>query len=207
MESTSSNPDMPPHDLEPPKFSRLALERILSDFNALKQILLFNHMNVAAMADLDPTPPPSLSSYFFAAFDEDSGYVDSQSGSIDLDKFVYFLIVKTPNELLVLLVDTLKKTLENNNNNTNSDDLVDAPLAVRRLVRSVARLFIILCMETFPSNLNLDLSNSSAGTNNNNNKKQSTNNNNKNTHFSSSSGRNTNGIYLKRHKININLHN
>lgn len=153
---------MPPHDLEPPKFSRLALERILSDFNALKQILLFNHANAS---DLEPTLNTSLPSYF-AAFDEDSGYVDSQSGSIDLDKFIYFLVVKSPNDLLVLLVETIKKNLQQTESESTATTTTnEAALVVKRLVRSCARLFTILCMETFPSNLSIDLTHSSGGNN------------------------------------------
>ena len=158
-ENSSSNPDMPPHDLEPPKFCRLALERIFSDFEAVKQILLFNHRSSPASSTSEE-PIDSHSSLLMAEFDEDSGYVDAQSGSIDLDKFVYFLLLKSPHDLLVLLVETLKKSL------AAADGESDAPLAVRRFVRSVARLFSILCMESHPSSLQIDLANSSTGGNN-----------------------------------------
>jgi E3 ubiquitin-protein ligase EDD1 len=33
------DPDMPEHDLEPPRFSRRALERLLYDWNALKAMI------------------------------------------------------------------------------------------------------------------------------------------------------------------------
>ena len=33
------DPDMPEHDLEPPKFSRRALERLLYDWNAVKAMV------------------------------------------------------------------------------------------------------------------------------------------------------------------------
>lgn len=155
---------MPPHDLEPPKFSRAALERILSDFEAVKQMLLFNHVS---SHDLDPSSPSWLFSTAAAVFDEDSGYVDSQSGSIDLDKFVYYLVVKLPTELLVLLVDTIKKKLLTATDAAADDrdnDSELAALAVKRLVRSAARLFSVICMDTFPSNLHIDLSLSSGKT-------------------------------------------
>jgi E3 ubiquitin-protein ligase EDD1 len=35
--------DMPQHDLEPPNFARRALERILNDWESIKQIFLFNY--------------------------------------------------------------------------------------------------------------------------------------------------------------------
>lgn len=36
-----SDSDMPDHDLEPPRFSQLALERVLQDWNALRSMVLF----------------------------------------------------------------------------------------------------------------------------------------------------------------------
>lgn len=36
-----SDTDMPDHDLEPPRFAQLALERVLQDWNALKSMIMF----------------------------------------------------------------------------------------------------------------------------------------------------------------------
>lgn len=36
-----SDSDMPDHDLEPPRFAQLALERVLQDWNALKSMIMF----------------------------------------------------------------------------------------------------------------------------------------------------------------------
>lgn len=36
-----SDSDMPDHDLEPPRFAQLALERVLQDWNALKCMIMF----------------------------------------------------------------------------------------------------------------------------------------------------------------------
>lgn len=33
--------DMPDHDLEPPRFAQLALERVLQDWNALRSMIMF----------------------------------------------------------------------------------------------------------------------------------------------------------------------
>ena len=41
--SNSGIGDMPQHDLEPPNFARRALERILTDWDSIKQIFLFNY--------------------------------------------------------------------------------------------------------------------------------------------------------------------
>jgi E3 ubiquitin-protein ligase EDD1 len=35
-----SEPDMPEHDLEPPRFSRRAFERLLSDWPAVKSMIM-----------------------------------------------------------------------------------------------------------------------------------------------------------------------
>jgi len=101
-------------------------------------------------------------------FDE-SAYIDCQSGSIDLDKFIYILLVKCPNELLVILVETLQKKLSNDTNQqqlieNDSDSQMETRSVLKRLIRSVTRLFVVLCLETTPNNLQLNLSN-----NNNNN--------------------------------------
>lgn len=37
----SVDSDMPDHDLEPPRFAQLALERVLQDWNALKCMIMF----------------------------------------------------------------------------------------------------------------------------------------------------------------------
>lgn len=39
--SCVSDSDMPDHDLEPPRFAQLALERVLQDWNALKSMIMF----------------------------------------------------------------------------------------------------------------------------------------------------------------------
>lgn len=36
-----SDSDMPDHDLEPPRFAQLALERVLQDWNALRSMIMF----------------------------------------------------------------------------------------------------------------------------------------------------------------------
>ena len=59
-------PDMPEHDLEPPRFSRRALERLLSDWSSVKAMLLSGHKEEASATN-------SLS--------EDQLYLQSQSGT------------------------------------------------------------------------------------------------------------------------------
>ena len=89
--------DMPQHDLEPPKFSRRALERICADWHSLKQLFTFNSTTSESV------------------FVDESSFVDAQSGCVDLDKFVYTLVVKCPSELLTVIVDTIQKRLAHQN--------------------------------------------------------------------------------------------
>lgn len=35
--------DMPQRDLQPPRFSKKALDKILTDWNSIKQMVMFNH--------------------------------------------------------------------------------------------------------------------------------------------------------------------
>ena len=125
--------DMPQHDLEPPKFSRRALERILNDWQAVKEMILFNYKCRPLLKQ--QTGGESSS------FDEMS-YYDNQNGSIDLDKFIHCLIVKCPQEMLNTLVQSMTKETTTNE---------ETNVVIRRFLRSVARLFVLLTMESIPS--------------------------------------------------------
>ena len=52
---------MPDHDLEPPRFAQLALERVLQDWNALKSMIMFGsqenkdpYVSIESFLDLFP---------------------------------------------------------------------------------------------------------------------------------------------------------
>ena len=74
----SSDAEMPEHDLEPPRFSRRSLERILNDWTAVKAMI---------MSGKKGTSSPDV-------VYEDQLYLDSQSGTARLDKFTHTLLVK-----------------------------------------------------------------------------------------------------------------
>jgi len=178
--------DMPQHDLEPPKFCKRALERIFNDWYSIKQIFLFNNSRYQSDSDAESTSSDDddddddkedlynsrlnkkkksnklreqmgLSSFAKNSllFDE-SAYMDAQSGCVDLDKFVYLLIMKCPSDILTILVDTIQSNL-NDTQNKENEDKNESIMVVKRLVRSVTRLFVILCIETSPSNLQINL--------------------------------------------------
>jgi len=128
---------MPQHDLEPPKFSRRELDRILNDWQAVKEMILSNSKSRPLNFNSNET------------FDE-SSYYDNQNGSIDLDKFIHCLIVKCPHEMLNTLVQSMTKEFYNSSNDETTSNVV-----IRRFIRSVARLFVLLTMESVPSPSNI----------------------------------------------------
>lgn len=148
---------MPQHDLEPPKFSRRALEKVFTDWNSVKQIFFFNksRIDTAKLNDSEPKLPSFLLGTGTLIFDE-SVYSDAQSGCVDLDKFMYILIIKCPSDPVTVLVDTVQKKLACTSG--DKDEQNEAEYIARRLIRAVTRLFVILCIETSPSNLSVNLS-------------------------------------------------
>lgn len=83
--SSDLEPDMPDHDLEPPRFSRRALERLLNDWHAVRAML---------MSGVRENVPDNACSY------EDMAYLNAQSGSTLLDKFTHCLLVKCSTEVI-----------------------------------------------------------------------------------------------------------
>lgn len=118
--------DMPDHDLEPPRFAQLALERVLQDWNALKSMIMFG-----SQENKDPCvsthscwckvwsdtwhlltyinlflfflffPSLSASSRIGHLLPEEQVYLNQQSGTIRLDCFTHCLIVKCTADILV----------------------------------------------------------------------------------------------------------
>ncbi|XP_065335384.1 E3 ubiquitin-protein ligase UBR5 isoform X2 [Cloeon dipterum] len=129
--SSDVEPDMPDHDLEPPRFSRRALERLLGDWSAVKSMI---------MSGVAPGPGTSGSN-------EDQTYLTSQTGTTLLDKFTHCLIVKCCNEMLEFLLTTLVREM----NNEQSVKGNQATLVARRFVRSVARIFVVFSVEMVPT--------------------------------------------------------
>lgn len=48
-----SEPDMPDHDLEPPRFSRRAFERLLNDWPAVKSMIMSGTIRVVISSYID----------------------------------------------------------------------------------------------------------------------------------------------------------
>ncbi|XP_077989768.1 E3 ubiquitin-protein ligase UBR5-like [Glandiceps talaboti] len=128
--------DMPEHNLEPPRFTRKALERVLQDWTAVKS------MTLQGVSDSARQP--------FMSMPEDFTYLSQQSGTARLDCFTHCLIVKCGVEVSWML-DALLSTLIHELQNTSIPGRkAEASSVARRFLRSVARVFVVLSVEMAP---------------------------------------------------------
>lgn len=135
--SIDAEGEMPEHDLEPPRFARKALERLLGDWNAVRGMIqtgVESDINLNSMA----------SQVFYEDSDSKSLYINSQSGTIMLDKFTHILFFRCNNEPLDALLTTLIKELQNEAVPGRTEE---AQKVARRFVRSVSRVFVIFSIE------------------------------------------------------------
>ncbi|XP_069676360.1 E3 ubiquitin-protein ligase UBR5 isoform X2 [Periplaneta americana] len=130
--SSDLEPDVPDHDLEPPRFSRRALERLLIDWSAVRGMIM------SGVKEVSPASQPVY---------EDQAYLQSQTGTTLLDKFTYCLLVKCSAEMLDTLLTALIRELQVE----SPSGLADAKVVARRFVRSVARIFVIFSIEMAPT--------------------------------------------------------
>ncbi|XP_022162662.1 E3 ubiquitin-protein ligase UBR5 isoform X4 [Myzus persicae] len=129
--------DMPDHDLEPPRFSRKALERLLNDWPAVKAMIMSGVKN-----DSESKVPT------------DQPYLKNQSGTTFLDKFMHCLLFKCNAEVITssfLMVDALVTTIVKELNNPLRNS-VEANSIARRFIRSVIRVFVVYSVELAPQN-------------------------------------------------------
>ncbi|XP_015437397.1 PREDICTED: E3 ubiquitin-protein ligase UBR5 isoform X2 [Dufourea novaeangliae] len=122
--------DMPDHDLEPPRFSRKALERLLNHWPAIQCMI---------MSGVTPNGNDQLFG--------DQGQTCRQSGTALLDKFTHSIVVKCSGEMLDILLTTIVRELLNDSVPGRQEE---ANIVARRFVRSVARIFVIFTIEMAP---------------------------------------------------------
>ncbi|KAI0232893.1 E3 ubiquitin-protein ligase UBR5 [Lamellibrachia satsuma] len=125
--------EMPDHNLEPPRFSRRALERVLNDWPAVKAML---------NSGVKEKPTGGQSDML-----GDHMYLDTQTGTSQVDKFTHCLLVKCSLEMLDTLLTTLIREMQREGPSANRSE---AKLVARRFVRSVARIFTVLSLEMAP---------------------------------------------------------
>ncbi|XP_058868619.1 E3 ubiquitin-protein ligase UBR5 isoform X2 [Acipenser ruthenus] len=136
--ANAEDSDMPDHDLEPPRFAQLALERVLQDWNALKSMIMFGSQENKDLL--------SASSKIGHLLPEEQVYLNQQNGTIRLDCFTHCLIVKCTADILLLdtLLGTLVKELQNKYTPGRREEAINVTM---RFLRSVARVFVILSVE------------------------------------------------------------
>lgn len=135
--SIDNEGEMPEHDLEPPRFARKALERLLGDWNAVRSMIQTgaeNEINLNSMH----------SQIFYEDSDSKNLYINSQSGTIMLDKFTHILFFRCNSEPLDQLLATLTNELQND---AVAGRIEEAQKVARRFVRSVSRVFVIYSIE------------------------------------------------------------
>ncbi|XP_030767956.1 E3 ubiquitin-protein ligase UBR5 isoform X5 [Sitophilus oryzae] len=128
--SSDIESDMPEHDLEPPRFSRRALECLLSDWKAVKSMIMSG------------TRDPSDQQFV------DQPYVSGQSGTTLLDKFTHCFLVKCQ-----MSTDILVETLIKEMKISEKKQAEFAKFVARRFVRSVVRIFVIFSIEMAPTSV------------------------------------------------------
>lgn len=140
--SLDMDSDMPDHDLEPPKFARKALERLLIDWQAVRSMIMSG-------ADRNETNlNPHGNSSEGGNSESFNVFMQSQHGSTLLDKFTHSLIVKCTSDHLDTLLLTLVRELQNF---AVPGRCKEAEEVARRFVRSVARVFVIFNLEKQPN--------------------------------------------------------
>ncbi|XP_075242846.1 E3 ubiquitin-protein ligase UBR5-like isoform X3 [Convolutriloba macropyga] len=147
---------MPDHNLDPPKFCRMALCQTVVNWKAVSSLMLQNANNSVVLGGDDAMAGSSASNAGLGLYDDlspqQSAYLKSQTGSAKLDAFTYKLIVKCKNDTgfvtLEKLCETLVSQLKKEKDGGSANNYAETMLVVRRFVRSVCRVFVVLSMET-----------------------------------------------------------
>lgn len=144
--SLEAETEMPDHDLEPPRFARKALDRLLVDWQAVMAMI---------MTGVEPQQQQRRSAAEEAAqrvwyneVDDQSMYLQSQTGTTLLDKFTHSLFVRCNSDPLDTLLTTLYRELQND---SVPGRVQEANRVARRFIRSVSRVFVVFSLERVPS--------------------------------------------------------
>ena len=138
--------DMPDHDLQPPRFTRKALHKMLGEWLALKSVIMsgtgspHNLANAARVNNLLNV--------------EDQIFLSGQQGTALLDRFTHSLLIKIGPEML----DVLLSTIIRESSSPNAGRVYEARLVAKRFVRSVARNGVVLSVELSPVNYSQQMS-------------------------------------------------
>lgn len=141
--SLEAETEMPDHDLEPPRFARKALDRLLVDWQAVMAMIM-----TGAEQHHQQRADDAANRVWYNEVDDQGMYLQSQSGTTLLDKFTHSLFVRCNSDPLDALLTTLYRELQNN---TVPGRMEEANRVARRFVRSVSRVFVVFSLERVPS--------------------------------------------------------
>ncbi|XP_028405111.1 E3 ubiquitin-protein ligase UBR5-like isoform X2 [Dendronephthya gigantea] len=136
--------NFPDHDLEPPKFACHALELIMNEWKAIKNMVLSGSKSTETNGLPDLIQMENLAHSMLTS-QEQQQYLNNQDGTTRLDSFTYCLISKCPADIVDLFVKSLTCALAATENGD------EAVMVAKRFVRSVARVMIVLSSEKTPS--------------------------------------------------------
>lgn len=124
------------HNLEPPRFAKKAIGRLLQDWAAVKSMIMTGVADKSSptTSTADEAEPTSL-------------YFQGQSGTTLLDKFTHSLITCCSHEPLDTLLATFVRELQNDQVEGRMDE---AQNVARRFIRSAARVYVIFSIERIP---------------------------------------------------------
>lgn len=139
-QSRRDDPDMPDHDMSPPRFARKALHKMLSEWLALKSVIMAGAGASQNLANA------SRNNSFLNA--EEHLFLSSQQGTAILDRFTHSVLIKIGPEML----DVLLTTIIGESSSVIPSRVNEARLVAKRFVRSVARNGVVLSVELSPVN-------------------------------------------------------
>lgn len=142
--------DVSEHNLEPPRFAKKAIGRLLMDWAAIKSMIMTGVAVVPVVVPVVSTAENSTEEGASAAEAVNAQspiYLGGQSGTTLLDKFTHSLITCCSHEPLDALLMTFVREFQNDKIAGRVDE---AQSVARRFIRSVARVFVIFSIEKVP---------------------------------------------------------
>lgn len=139
---TNEDQNVPEHDLEPPKFARKALDKMLVDWPTVKSMILTGYRS--------PESGSRKRSFFWDSsntfmYEEENALLSCQNGSALLDKFVHLMLKSGQHDAVDRITNTIVAACK------NPAKSQEARITAKRFVRSVIRVSLIMMFETNPT--------------------------------------------------------
>lgn len=139
------------HNLEPPRFAKKAIGKLLMDWAAIKSMIMTGVVVQGLVQSTAENSTGVASGTEEGVNNTDAPnqlYMDGQSGTTLLDKFTHSLITCCSHEPLDALLMTFVREFQNEK---IPKRIEEALLVARRFIRSVARVFVIFSIEKVPA--------------------------------------------------------